>query len=152
MTRAAAAYTVRCVTWHDQHSALAAVRRAVFIVEQGVPEALEWDEDDPVAVHALAVSTTGEAIGTGRLLHDGRIGRMAALPQWRGRGVGAALLELLIEKARELRYPTPHLHAQTHALHFYERYGFRVIGDEFMEAGIPHRAMCLDCGPVPDST
>ena len=129
------------VRWLDAHAALSAVRRAVFIVEQAVPEALEWEAADHGAVHVLASAPDGVPIGTGRLLADGRIGRMAVLREWRGRGVGAALLRELMATAEARGIMHLHLHAQTHALPFYARYGFVPSGPEFMEAGIPHRAM-----------
>lgn len=120
---------------------LRAVREPVFIVEQQVPEELEWDEADPLSVHVLARDADGTPIGTARLTPDHRIGRMAVLQAWRGRGVGAAMLNALIQRARELGYPELELHAQTHALGFYERHGFNAFGEEFDEAGIAHRRM-----------
>lgn len=120
---------------------LRAVREPVFIVEQQVPEELEWDDADPLSVHVLARDADGTPIGTARLTPDHRIGRMAVLQAWRGRGVGAAMLNALIQRARELGYPELELHAQTHALGFYERHGFNAFGEEFDEAGIAHRRM-----------
>ncbi len=140
-------YAVRQVTWSDARLELAAVRRTVFIEEQGVPEELEWDEDDADAVHALARTPQEVAIGTARLLRDGRIGRMAVVKSWRGRGVGSAILRFLIQAAARLGHPLPRLHAQTHALSFYARHGFAAVGEEFMEAGIPHRATVLSREP-----
>lgn len=136
-------YDVKLVLWDDARPELAGVRRAVFIEEQRVPEELEWDEHDAHAIHALASTAAGTPIGTGRLLSDGRIGRMAVLGPFRGRGVGSAILRLLLEAARERGYPEVRLHAQTHALRFYAKYGFVAEGDEFIEAGIPHREMVL---------
>lgn len=140
-------YLVYRVTWEDAREALSSVRREVFIAEQGVPEDLEWDEDDARSVHVLAASAAAAPIGTGRLLPDGRIGRMAVLRSWRGRGVGSAILRALLDAAREAGYDEVRLHAQTHALAFYAKHGFVAIGDEFMEAGIPHREMVLRCPP-----
>jgi len=108
-----------------------------------VPEELEWDEIDARCRHVLAFLPDGEAIGTGRLLPDGHIGRMAVLKAWRGRGAGSAILTLLLRLARQAGFDVARLHAQTHAVGFYAKYGFTVTGDEFMEAGIPHRAMTL---------
>lgn len=136
-----APYTVTVLRWQDAHAALAAVRRAVFVVEQAVPEELEWEAADHAAVHVLACTADGVPIGTGRLLIDGRIGRMAVVREWRGRGVGAALLRELIATAEARGITKLHLHAQTHALPFYARFGFVPTGPEFMEAGIPHREM-----------
>lgn len=83
-------------------------------------------------------------MGTGRLLPDGHIGRMAVLREWRGKGVGALLLRALVELARSRGHTSVRLNAQTQALGFYRRYGFEAVGAQFMEAGIPHLAMRLD--------
>jgi len=135
------AFIVRPAGWHTNRHALHAVRRTVFIEEQHVPEALEWDDDDAKSRHVLALSVHGDPIGTGRLLPDGHIGRMAVLREWRGKGVGSAILRALLDLARQDGLHTIRLNAQTHALSFYARHGFNAIGDEFMEAGIPHREM-----------
>lgn len=134
-------WVVRQVDWYVNRAQLQAIRRAVFIEEQHVPEELEWDADDARSQHVLAYAPDGAAIGTGRLLPDGHIGRMAVLQPWRGRGVGSALLMILLKLAREQRFDCAQLHAQTHALEFYAKHGFTATGDEFMEAGIPHRHM-----------
>ena len=136
-----AAFAVRDADWAADRQALEGVRRAVFIVEQQVPEALEWDEADAGSLHVLAEDATGNAIATGRLLPDGHIGRIAVLPAWRGRGAGAALFEHLLDAAARRGHQALYLNAQTHAIGFYARYGFVCCGPEFEEAGIPHRAM-----------
>ena len=136
-------FAVRCAVWGEDGPALSAIRRKVFVVEQHVPEAEEWDDLDAVSQHVIALAGDGEAIGTGRLLPDGRIGRMAVLKAWRGRGVGSALLRELIGMVREGGFSETRLHAQTHALAFYRRHGYTPVGDEFMEAGIPHVEMRL---------
>ena len=117
---------------------LRAVREPVFVVEQQVPIELEWDELDPLSVHLLAIDSEGRPIGTGRLTPEQRIGRMAVLSAWRGRHVGAAMLERLIEVARAMGYPAIELHAQVSAESFYARHGFTAYGDVFDEAGIAH--------------
>ena len=122
---------------------LRAIRTSVFVDEQGVPEELEWDGLDGQCTHALAQSAAGEAIGTGRLLPDGHIGRMAVVRHWRHKGVGSAILKVLIAAAADAGYASVALNAQTHALEFYRRFGFESEGGEFMEAGIPHRSMRL---------
>jgi predicted GNAT family N-acyltransferase len=131
------------VNWTACREQLRAVRRAVFIEEQHVPEELEWDDSDARAYHVLATSDEGDPIGTGRLKIDGQIGRMAVARSWRRRGVGGAILRTLLELARKEGCAAVRLHAQTHALDFYARYGFVAVGNEFEEAGIPHRAMEL---------
>lgn len=120
---------------------LRAVRETVFIGEQRVPIEEEWDEHDAECVHVLATDEQGTPIGTGRLLPDGHIGRMAVLAHYRGRGVGAAILERLLLEAQHRGHKHLVLNAQTHAIEFYARFGFVAEGDEFQEAGIPHRRM-----------
>ncbi|MCA1979443.1 MAG: GNAT family N-acetyltransferase [Thiobacillus sp.] len=120
---------------------LAAIRRAVFIEEQGVPEALEWDEFDAVSTHWLAVLADGTPVGCARLLPDGHIGRMAVLPAWRGQGIGRALLDAALSGARARGFSVVRLSAQLHATNFYKRAGFVAEGEPYAEAGIPHLAM-----------
>jgi predicted GNAT family N-acyltransferase len=134
-------YSIETASWPDDREALRLVRETVFVHEQGVPLDMEWDEDDSLALHMLARDAQGTPIGTGRLLPDGRIGRMAVLATWRGRGVGSALLSQLIAAARERGLAQVRLHAQCHALDFYARLGFQVSGEIFDECGIPHRYM-----------
>jgi len=139
-------FTILETGWTHDAGRLSAIRRAVFIDEQGVPEALEWDADDADAKHLLAVLADGTPIGCARLLPDGHIGRMAVLPAWRGRGVGRALLAAAIRLARAQGHATIRLSAQTHAAKFYADAGFVAEGDPYEEAGIPHIAMqkCLN--------
>lgn len=137
-------FSVRLVSWNEAGTGLAAVRRAVFIEEQRVPEALEWDGEDEGALHALASDPGGQPIGSGRLVVHGaraHIGRMAVVRAWRGRGVGSALLQALLGAACERGCTEAVLNAQTHAVPFYERFGFRRTGKEFLDAGIPHYRM-----------
>ena len=134
-------FTVRRADWRQDHDALAAVRRTVFIDEQRVPEEMEWDAHDAVSMHWLAEDAAGRAIGCARLLPDGHIGRMAVLATWRGRGVGRALLAAVLDWARARGHTQVALSAQTHAMDFYRRAGFETVGDVYDEAGIPHIAM-----------
>ena len=134
-------FTVRLVDWSEAGEGLRAVRRAVFIDEQSIPEDMEWDEFDAVCRHAIAEDAAGAAIGCGRLLRDGHVGRLAVLAEWRGRGVGAALLRHLVDLARTRGHARAILNAQAQAMPFYARYGFVADGDEYLEAGIPHRTM-----------
>ena len=131
------------VGWQDAITELRAVRTAVFIDEQNVPAELEWDSMDEACLHVLAVNAGGVAVGTGRLLPDAHIGRMAVLAPWRGSGIGRLMLEELITAAREHRHPAVELSAQTHAIGFYRRFGFEIVSDEYLYAGIPHRTMRL---------
>jgi len=134
-------FTVKPVYWHATEKLLKEIRTAVFVVEQGVPEDLEWDGLDEHAYHVMALAPDGTPIGTGRLLQDGHIGRVAVLKDWRGKGVGKALLDMLLVIANKMGYDEVRLHAQTRVLEFYSRRGFIAHGQEFMEAGIPHFAM-----------
>ena len=134
-------FRVRLVEWRDASAVLSAIRTTVFVGEQGVPPEIEIDGRDPECAHVLAESVAGEAVGTGRLMPDGRIGRMAVLAPWRGRGVGAALLEALMAEARRRGFREVYLHAQSGAKDFYLRHGYAVEGEEYLEAGIPHIGM-----------
>ena len=117
------------------------VRHTVFVVEQAVPAELEWDGLNQLCVHGLAMDPQGRAIGTGRLLPSGRIGRMAVLAPWRRRGIGSRLLQALLREQRLRGWPPAHLHAQLTAADFYARQGFRCAGAPFDQAGIPHVMM-----------
>ncbi|HVI60174.1 MAG TPA: GNAT family N-acetyltransferase [Luteimonas sp.] len=124
-----------------------AVREAVFVHEQHVPPELERDALDPQCRHVVARDRAGAAIGTGRLVPPGRegeparVGRMAVLREWRGAGVGDALLHALLRQARALGWKDVALNAQLSAQAFYVRHGFAPSGARFMEAGIEHQPM-----------
>ena len=126
--------------WDQARADAAPIRFAVFVEEQKVPAEIELDEHDAACLHAIARSE-GRPVGTGRLLPDGHIGRMAVLKAWRGQGVGAAMLTVLIDAARARGDRAVALSAQTHALGVYRRFGFTNEGPEYIEAGIPHQAM-----------
>ena len=128
------------LSWDDARPHASPVRFTVFVEEQGVPREIELDDRDPLSLHAV-VFEQGKAIGTGRLLPDGHIGRMAVLKEWRNRGVGALMLDGLMMKAKERGDPEVVLSAQVHAVPFYRAHGFVTDGGEYMEAGIRHQAM-----------
>lgn len=158
---------------------LHAVREAVFVIEQGVPAALERDAADPRCLHVLARDATGKAIGAARLVppfvavngcvgapadedHPAgtashahaardplpRVGRMAVLRRWRGRGVGEAMLSTLEDLARQRGWTQLALHAQASAVRFYARLGYLPEGPRFHEAGIEHQAMQRTLGGI----
>ncbi|MEE1868559.1 MULTISPECIES: GNAT family N-acetyltransferase [Pseudomonas] len=128
---------VRLADWHKDNADIRRIREAVFIAEQCVPPELEWDADDDSAVHFLAME--GDyAIGTARLLGDGQIGRVSVLKDWRGLKVGDALMQAVIVEAQHRDLKQQMLSAQVQATPFYERLGFKVVSEEFLEAGIPH--------------
>jgi predicted GNAT family N-acyltransferase len=130
---------------HDIAACLA-IRRAVFIEEQGVSEADEVDGHDDQAVHLVAMQD-GIAVGTARILitgDTGKIGRVAVLQQVRGAGLGAALVRAAVAELRATSgIATAKLGAQTHALGFYEQLGFAATGPVYLDAGIEHRDMIL---------
>jgi predicted GNAT family N-acyltransferase len=131
---------VRIASWQKDNADIRRIREAVFVAEQSVPAELEWDADDAGAIHFLACE--GDyAIGTARLLADGEIGRVAVLKDWRGLKAGAALMHTAIECAEQRGLSPQRLSAQVHATAFYERLGFEVVGDEFLEVGIAHVGM-----------
>lgn len=134
---------LRIVTgdWDSLRDDAQKVRIEVFVIEQNVPIELEWDEGDEVSIHAVAYDEQGQPVATGRLLPDGHIGRMAVSQSQRGQGIGKQVLITLLEHARQLGHTELVLHAQTHAVPFYEREGFVVEGEEFIEADMPHRLM-----------
>jgi predicted GNAT family N-acyltransferase len=132
---------VELVDWLEAEPAIRAIRETVFIREQAVPAELEWDGLDPLCAHVVARNDQGEVIGTARTQAKGMIGGMAALKAWRGRGVGHAMLQTLLDLAAKQGLSRVTLLAQTHALGFYERAGFHLLGEPFMDAGIPHRKM-----------
>ncbi len=121
------------------------VRHQVFVLEQRVPEEQEWDEDDALALHVLATRNC-EPVGTGRLTTAGKIGRLAVLSEFRGKGVGGRILRMLVHEAVYRGLPELVLHAQLQALPFYEKHGFVAEGPVFDEAGIPHRKMLRRLG------
>jgi predicted GNAT family N-acyltransferase len=134
---------VRLVAWEQARETLMSIRTRVFVEEQGVPSELERDAWDPLCTHALAADGAGRAIGTGRLLPDGHIGRMAVLASERGRGVGSAVLVTLMQVARERAMSEIRLHAQLRAKPFYERHGFVVTSGLYLEAGLEHVDMLV---------
>lgn len=136
-------FTVSLVGWHDGEPLLRSVREAVFIREQGVPEEMEWDGLDEGCRHALALNLNGGAIGCGRIMADGHIGRIAVLPEWRKQKVGTAIMEALLDYAREHDYKQVDVNAQTNAVQFYRNFDFVEQGDVFMDAGLPHIKMRL---------
>jgi predicted GNAT family N-acyltransferase len=135
------AIEVRLGAWIDLREEAAPIRYAVFVDEQKVPAEIELADWDALSLHALALDAQGRVLGTGRLLPDGHIGRMAVLQSARGQGVGTALLRALLQAARARGDREVVLSAQTHAMPFYEKAGFIAEGDEYDDAGIPHRQM-----------
>lgn len=134
-------FHVEAIEYAGGLAELRVVRETVFVHEQQVPLEEEWDALDPLCRHVIARDEAGAPIGTGRLTPERRIGRMAVLADWRGQGVGDAMLAALMAEARKLGWPAVSLNAQVSAEAFYARQGFIPEGERFMEAGIEHQSM-----------
>ena len=137
-------FQCRIADWQQEAVLMRQIRETVFVQEQNVPLDMEWDEHDETATHFL-IFHEHEAIGTARLLADGQIGRMAILASWRQHGAGKLLLETVVRTACKRNLESVFMHAQVSAIGFYEKAGFICEGNEFMEAGIAHRAMSRKC-------
>ncbi len=134
-------YSIHQCAWESHQQQLSAIRREVFILEQRVPEELEWDEFDITARHVIAFNDKERPIATGRIKPNGHIGRMAVLKLYRKQGIGSAILVALLAVAKQQNLSEVYLHAQVSAMSFYEQHGFVCNSEQFMDAGIPHRSM-----------
>jgi predicted GNAT family N-acyltransferase len=134
--------TIKTVTWKEAEDALRSVRTPVFIDEQLVTPTFEWDDIDANAVHLLAM-VEQQTIGCLRIIEYQKIGRMAVLKNWRGLGIGAALLAEAVNICRNHGEQYIQLSAQTHAIAFYEKAGFVQVSDEYCDVNIPHVDMQL---------
>ncbi len=153
--------TISVVDWAQSSPTLCQIRTRVFIEEQHVPEALEWDGLDKTALHLLAqiqtpetidneqtgsIARQTEAVGTARIVINNKIahiGRMAVLPDWRGKGIGFKILQKAILECRQRSVKKIILNAQTYVLNFYQKAGFKVSSEAFLDAGIMHKEMTL---------
>lgn len=129
------------MTWEQAQPVAGPLRFAIFVGEQNVPPGIELDDFDAKCVHAIAYDVDDKAVGTGRLLPDGHIGRMAVIKEWRRRGIGAEILEALIAEARKRGHSQVVVSAQLQAAEFYRNHGFVAEGKVFEEAGILHQHM-----------
>ena len=152
---------ISVVDWAQTSQTLRQIRTRVFIEEQHVPEELEWDGLDKTALHLLAqiqapktteehqashIACPTEAVGTARIIITNdiaHIGRMAVLPNWRGKGIGFKILQKAILECQQHSVKKIILNAQTYVLNFYQKAGFKISGDEFIDAGILHKEMTL---------
>lgn len=132
---------VRLGSWEQFEAAAREIRFEVFVGEQAVPADMELDRYDPVCVHALAFDGSGRALGTGRLLPDSHIGRVAVRREARARGVGAAIMRELMSAAARRGDAQVELSSQLQAEPFYLKLGFARAGEPYDEVGIPHVAM-----------
>lgn len=134
---------IQQVTWQKAESALRAVRTPVFIEEQFVTPEFEWDEIDASAVHLLA-SFNNQPIACLRIINYKKIGRMAVLKHWRDMGLGSALMLEAINICKKHGSRNIYLSAQTHAINFYLKAGFKQVSEEYCDVDIPHVDMQLD--------
>ncbi|RTZ48247.1 GNAT family N-acetyltransferase [Candidimonas sp. SYP-B2681] len=132
---------VRLGNWESCKQDATQIRHQVFVQEQNVPPEEELDPQDEFCIHALAYEPSGVAVGTGRLLPNAHIGRMAVLAPYRGKGIGTKLLTALVDEARRQRHLEVVLSAQVHAQRFYAAHGFVAEGNIYMDAGIEHVTM-----------
>ncbi len=134
-------FRVELKNWEEAREIAGPLRWSIFVGEQNVPEGIELDDLDAQCTHALAYTPDNKFVGTGRLLPDGRIGRMAVAKDWRRQGVGAALLEALIAEAKKRGHKEVVVSAQLQAAEFYRGFGFEAEGKVYKEAGILHQKM-----------
>ena len=152
---------ISVVDWAQSSRTLRQIRTSIFIEEQHVPEALEWDGLDTTALHLLAqiqapkttdkdqarpIACQTEAVGTARIIITNdiaHIGRMAVLPHWRSRGIGHKILQRAITECQQRSVKKIILNAQTYVLNFYQKAGFKISSEEFLDAGIMHKEMTL---------
>lgn len=135
-------YQCLACRWSEHETDIRNIRQRVFIEELGIAPELEWDDQDRDAQYIL-IHSKNTAIATGRLLDTGQIGRMAVLPEYRGRGVGSTLLQGLIELGNADGFKQLWCTAQTSAQGFYQKYGFSPEGEVYVAASIPHIKMTL---------
>ena len=147
-------YFVHIANWESHKDQLKNIREQVFIQEQNVPVELEWDALDEKAFHVLAevhfndkkINSKKLAIGTARIIINNKqahIGRMAVLSDWRGKGVGSEILLKCINECKKHGIKKIVLNAQVYVTQFYQKAGFKISSDEFLDAGIAHKQMTL---------
>ena len=144
-------FDVRKIEWDSPEGEFARlIRIKVFVEEQKVPIEEEIDHIDPRSIHVLAYDSKGAPMGTGRLFRDpedphlAHIGRMAVLAPARGKGCGAAIMDMLIREAKTQGYHRIILSSQQYATGFYEKFGFHTVGDTYLDVDIPHIDMILN--------
>jgi len=136
-------FDIAIVNWFEKQAEITSVRRAVFVEEQNVPESIDFDGSDTDFIHVLATDKNGRPVGTARINHKGRIGRMAVLKSYRRRGIGRKMIQALMNYGRKNSITDFHLSSQLTAAGFYKKMGFKPFGKQFLEAGIKHINMKL---------
>ncbi|WP_419819990.1 GNAT family N-acetyltransferase [Acinetobacter sp.] len=135
-------FVIQSGPWSQLQHEAKLIRSMVFIEEQNISEADEWDEQDAISLH-FVVYAQDQAIATARLLENNSIGRVAVLQQYRGEGIGKLLMQHIIQVAKQQNRAFLQLSAQVYAIRFYENLGFQVQGEEYLDCEIPHIDMGL---------
>ncbi|WP_336042202.1 GNAT family N-acetyltransferase [Acinetobacter dispersus] len=133
-------YQVKQGNWDQLQQDAKLIRTLVFIQEQGIAEADEWDEQDAISQHFI-IYDQDQPIATARLLQNNSVGRVAVLKAYRGQGLGQMIMLNIIDFAKQQGRAFLYLSSQVHAMSFYQQLGFVVQGDEYDECGIPHIEM-----------
>ena len=136
---------VKSVSFANDEASIRFIRNSVFSGDQGIDPGLDFDGNDPEAIHVIAFADDN-AVGTGRMLDDGHIGRVAVLAQYRGRGIGSEIVKCLMDEAARGGYPRVYLGSQKHACEFYTKLGFTAYGDVYIEVDIEHILMEIKFG------
>jgi predicted GNAT family N-acyltransferase len=135
-------YQVKHGRWDQLQQDAKLIRTQVFICEQGITEADEWDDQDLISQH-FVIYDQDQPIATARLLENNSVGRVAVLKAYRGQGLGQMIMLEIISYAQKQRRSVLTLSSQVHAISFYEKLGFTVQGNSYDECGIPHIEMTM---------
>jgi len=137
---------MKWVSGNDDLAQAHAIRREVFIIEQGVAEEIEKDaRQDEISQH-LIVFESSKPVATGRIVVDNgnfSLGRITVVKEHRGKGYGRLVTQELINKAFAIGATEIAIHAQSYLVDFYAGLGFKICSDEYEEAGIMHFSMSL---------
>ena len=135
-------FKIRAGRWDELQNDAKLIREQVFIQEQQIAVADEWDAEDVVSLH-FVVYDQDQPIATARLLQNNSVGRVAVLKSHRGLGIGKLLMHQIIQQAKHQQREFLKLSSQVHAIQFYAGLGFNVEGEQYLDCGIPHIDMRL---------
>ncbi len=140
-------FSIQLVSFTRRENDIRLVRNTVFTEEQKISSSIDFDGRCPDCNHVLAWNEMKQPVGTGRMQKDGHIGRLAVIAEWRGNGIGAAMVNEFVSFAQNKGLKQAYLNSQEQALGFYEKCGFSSQGEIFYEAGIPHIKMVKRFAP-----
>jgi len=135
-------YRIKQGRWKQFQQDAKLIRTQVFICEQGITEANEWDDQDVISQH-FVIYDQDQPIATARLLENNSVGRVAVLKAYRGQGLGQMIMLEIISYAQKQCRSVLTLFSQVHAISFYEKLGFTVQGNSYDECGISHIEMTM---------